>query len=179
MTAKSGDPTGDVPSPTVRTILRAIRDAEAILIAFPRLERALVVDTRNDDGNRPATFIARLGFNAEQQLQAARTARPDVPPMDQFVMLTWGGSTRAFAEQGVLPAVLNRLPPDSTQEAMAAFEQLRQRERGPAKAVGPVAPLSTETEGGEGEEEEGSGDQGIDMLMTPTTLDEGGSRPGS
>lgn len=146
MTAKSGDPTGDVPAPTVRSILRVIRDAEAIFVAFPRLERALIVDTRNDDGNRPATFIARLGFTAEQQLQAVRTARPDVPPMDQFVMLTWGGSTRAFAEQGVLPALLNRLPPESTQEAMAAFEQLRQRERGPAKGVGPVAPLSTETE---------------------------------
>ncbi len=149
--SKPADPTGDVPTPTVRTILRAIRDAEVVFVAFPRLERALIVDTRSDDGNRPDIFITRLGFNAEQQLQAARTTRPDVPPMDQFVMLTWGGSTRAFAEQGVLPALLNRLPADLTQEAMAVFNQLRQRERGPAKGGGPVAPVSTESEAGEDE----------------------------
>ena len=42
---------------------------------------------------------------------------------------TWGGSTRAFAEQGVLPAILNRLPADETRDALAVFEELREAER--------------------------------------------------
>ncbi len=172
--SKSADPTGDVPAPTVRTILRAIRDAEAILIAFPRLDRALVVDTRNDNGNRPDIFIARIGITAEQQLQAVRTARPDLARMGQSVALVWGGSTRAFAEQGVLPALLNRLPADLTRDAMAVFEQLRQREGGPAKAAGPVASLGMETEGGEDEE---PGDRDIAALTNGTALDDDGTAP--
>lgn len=172
MAAKPGDPTGDVPAPTVRMIIRAIRDAEVIFIGFPRLGQALIVDPRSADGNRPAAFIAGLGFDAEGQLKAVRTARPDSPPIEHFATMVWGGSTRAFAEQGVLPALLGRLPPESTPEAMAAFEQLRQLERGLIKTVGKgEAPVRTEIADEDGEGDEGEGDQDIEAHTDAMTRD--------
>ncbi len=41
---KANDPTGDVPAPTLRALLHAVRDAEVLYLAFPRLQRALVLN---------------------------------------------------------------------------------------------------------------------------------------
>ncbi len=43
MIGKTNDPTGDVSVPTVRVIIRAVRDADTVYFAFPRLQRALVL----------------------------------------------------------------------------------------------------------------------------------------
>jgi hypothetical protein len=128
----AGDPTGEVPIPTVRAILRAVRDAELLYVAFPRLQRALVVDPRAGETDYPAVMIATLAFGAGREAAAMEKLRPGRPPSDRSIAATWGGSTRAFAEQGVLPAILNRLPAAQTAAAMAAFAELREAERGQA-----------------------------------------------
>lgn len=130
MIGKTNDPTGDVPVPTVCVILRAVRDADTVYFAFPRLQRALVVDFRRDEGHQPAALVADLGFTVEEQRAAVEKLRPGLPPIERFVATVWGGSTRAFAEQGVLPVILDRLPPPCMPEAMAAVEELRAVERG-------------------------------------------------
>jgi len=144
-TIKVGDPTGEVPAPTVRAIIRAIRDAEAIHIAFPRLQRALVVDFRSSEDTTPAACVVDLRFSTEGQIAVVAQFRPGHPPIERFVSAPWGGSTRAFAEQGILPAILNRLPPEQTAVAMAVFEGLRKADCGPG--AGPATP-----EGASGED---------------------------
>jgi hypothetical protein len=49
--------------------------------------------------------------------------------------VTWGGSTGAFAAQGVLAAILSRLPAAQTAATMAAFAELREAERGAGPAL--------------------------------------------
>jgi len=135
--SKANDPTGDVPAPTVRTLLRAVRDAEVLYVAFPRIERALVVDPRPGAMGYPAVLVAVLEDSAGQQAKAVEKLRPGQPPSERAIAVTWGGSTRAFVEQGVLAAIIARLPADGEEQAVAAFEELQEAERevAPPRAI--------------------------------------------
>ena len=133
--SRPNDPTGDVPAPTLRALLRAVHDAEVLYVAFPRLQRALVIDSRPGEPDYPAVLVATLGFGAGGQVAAIEKLRPGRPPSARSVAVTWGGSTRAFAEQGMLPAILSRLPAADEQQAMAAYEEVRAAERGEAPAL--------------------------------------------
>jgi hypothetical protein len=126
---KANTPSGEVPAPTCRAILRSIARADVVSLAFPRLQRTLVLDLRPDTGNQPAVFVTQMMFTAAQELAAIEAHRPGLATIERYERAIWGGSTRAFAEQGVLPAILNRVPADETQDAMAVFEELREAER--------------------------------------------------
>ena len=137
--AKAQGPTGDVPAPICRAILRAIAGADVVYVGFPRYQRALVVDLRRGAATPPAVFVEALELMPGQRAATVQRLRPDSPPPDAFASVAWGGSMRAFAEQGVLPAILNRLPADGTRDAMAAIEQLRDVERAAApRSRGPT-----------------------------------------
>jgi len=116
--SRPNDPTGDVPAPTLRALLRAVHDAEVLSVAFPRLQRALVIAPRPGVPDYPAVLVATLGFGAGGQAAAVEKLRPGRPPSARSVAVTWGGSTRAFVEQGV-----------------AAFEELQEAEREEAPAL--------------------------------------------
>jgi hypothetical protein len=122
-------PSGEVPAPICRMILRSIARADVVSLLFARLQRTLVVDLRPDAGDRPAVFVTQMRFTATQELAAIEAHRPGLTAIERYERATWGGSTRAFAEQGVLPAILNRLPADETRDALAVFEELREAER--------------------------------------------------
>jgi hypothetical protein len=138
-TNKASDPTGDVPTPTVRAVLRGIRDAEVIYLTFPRLQHALLIDPRPSETAGPTVLVAPLGFGAAQHRAAVQALRPDLQLSERVAAMVWGGSTGALAAQGVLPAILNRLPAYCTQEAVAAFEQLRAVEQGMGRAAAPAS----------------------------------------
>lgn len=134
MLTKTGAPTGDVPGPVRRMILRSIAQADVLYLAFPRLQRALVVDLRRSADDGPAVFTTELLFATGREIVMIEARRPGLAAIDRFASVTWGGSTRAFAEQGVLPAILNRMPAENTRDAMIVFEELREAERTPANA---------------------------------------------
>lgn len=121
-------PNGEVPAPICRTILRSIARADVVSLIFARLQRTLVMDLRPDAGDRPALFITQMLSTATQERAAIEAHRPGLATIERYERATWGGSMRAFAEQGVLPAILNRLPADETRDAMAVFAELREAE---------------------------------------------------
>jgi hypothetical protein len=125
---KINTPNGEVPAPICRMILRSIARADVVSLVFARLQRTLVMDLRPDAGDRPALFVTQMLFTATQELAAIEAHRPGLGTIERYERATWGGSTRAFAEQGMLPAILDRLPADETGDAMAVFEGLREAE---------------------------------------------------
>ncbi len=129
---RTAAPNGEVPAPICRTILRSIDRADVVSLVFARLQRTLVMDLRPDAGDRPAVFVTQMLFTAPQELAAIEAHRPGLGTIERYERATWGGSTRAFAEQGMLPAILNRLPADESRDAMAVFEELREAERSTA-----------------------------------------------
>lgn len=134
MLTKTSAPTGDVPAPIRRMILRSIAQADVLYLSFPRLQRALVVDLRRSVDDGPAVFTTELLFTSGREIAMIEARRPGLAAIDRFASVTWGGSTRAFAEQGVLPAILNRMTAEHTRDAMIVFEELRDAERTPASA---------------------------------------------
>jgi hypothetical protein len=114
-------------------IIRALAEAEVMSIFFPRVGKALVVDTRHDSENGPAVFVDEMVSSPEERLQSIRRLRPQFKELAQLTLAPWVGSTRSFTEQGILEAIVERLHalgfPDAADEAMAAFRQMRQAER--------------------------------------------------
>ena len=139
MTMKTAQPTGDVPAPTRRMILQSITHADVIYVAFPRLQSALIVDFRQQETDFPATVLTTLAYTPQLQAETVQRLRPGLPAARAFASVTWGGSTRAFAEQGVLPAILNRLPPAHAEAVTTAFDQLQEAERAAAPRASKVA----------------------------------------
>jgi hypothetical protein len=126
---KPDPPSGYVPAPTCRLLLRSIAHADVIYLAFPRFSRALIIDLRDNEVERPVMLVTDIHHMHERQMTAVQSLRPGFPTMHAFASVAWGGSTRAFAEQGILPALLDRLPAAYARDAMAVFDELREAER--------------------------------------------------
>lgn len=130
--SRTESPREEVPAPVCRAVLRAIAAADVVALAFPRLQRTLVADLRPPRDDRPALFLTPSLFTETQALAALAANRPELAPVERFSRATWGGSTDSFAAQGILAALLDRLPADTGQGAMAAFATLQEAERAPA-----------------------------------------------
>lgn len=124
-------PGEEVPAPICRMILRAIATVDVVALAFPRLQCTLVADLRPGGPDRPALFVTPPLLSTTQALEVLAAHRPDLLPVERYARATWGGSTRAFAAQGILTALLDRLTADAGQGAMAAFAELQAAERAP------------------------------------------------
>jgi hypothetical protein len=126
---KPDPPSGYVPAPTCRLLLRSIAHADVIYMAFPRFNRALIIDLRGNELEQPVMLVTDIHYMHERQIGAVLSLRPSLPAMHAFASVAWGGSTRAFAEQGILPALLDRLPAVYAHDAMVVFDELRDAER--------------------------------------------------
>jgi hypothetical protein len=65
-------------------------------------------------------------------LQSVRRLRPEFTEIAQLTLAPWLGSTRAFAEQGILEAIVARFHAmgchDAADEAITVFRRLRRHE---------------------------------------------------
>jgi hypothetical protein len=113
-------------------IINALAEAEVMSIFFPRVGKALIVDTRHDAEHGPVVLIDEMVGSAEERLQSVRRLRPEFTEIAQLTLAPWLGSTRSFAEQGILEAIVARFQamgfPDAADEAMTAFHRLRRHE---------------------------------------------------
>ena len=130
-------------------IIRALAEAEVMSIFFPRIGKAFVVDTRHDTENGPAVFVDEMVSSPEERLQSIRRQRPQFKELAQLTLAPWFGSTRTFAEQGILEAIVGRLHalgfPDAADGAMTAFRHLRRAERSMLRDLVVGDPQTTRT----------------------------------
>ncbi|HEY8292889.1 MAG TPA: hypothetical protein VIG44_10395, partial [Thermomicrobiales bacterium] len=114
-------------------IIRALAEAEVMSIFFPRVGKALIVDTRHDAGHGPVVLMDDMVGSAEERLQSVRRLRPEFTEIAQLTLAPWFGSTRAFAEQGIFDAIVERFRTmgyhDEAHDATRAFRELRRHER--------------------------------------------------
>src|SRR6476646_7967930 len=108
-------------------IIRALAEAEVMSIFFPRVGKALIVDTRHNATHGPVVLIDEMVSSAEERLQSVRKLRPEFTEIAQLTLAPWLGSTDAFTEQGVLEAIIERFQAmgysDAANEAMNVFQQ--------------------------------------------------------
>ena len=114
-------------------IIGALAEAEVMSIFFPRVGKALIVDTRHNADHGPVVLIDDMVGSAEERLQAVRRLRPEFTEIAQLTLAPWIGSTRAFAEQGILDAIVARFRAmgyhDAADAATTVFQRLRRHER--------------------------------------------------
>lgn len=114
-------------------IIRALAEAEVMSIFFPRVGKALIVDTRHDADHGPVVLMDDMVGSAEERLQSVRRLRPEFTEIAQLTLAPWFGSTRAFAEQGIFDAIVERFRTmgyhDEANDATRAFRELRRHER--------------------------------------------------
>src|SRR4051812_17256445 len=110
MSTKPATSADTVPAPTVRTILATIKHADVVFVSFPRVLRALLFDLRANGDSPAAVLVAPYTATPEGQIELVQQLRPGFATIERLVSVPWGGSTRAFIEQGVFPTLLNRLP---------------------------------------------------------------------
>ncbi|MGI8688766.1 MAG: hypothetical protein ACR2M3_09325 [Thermomicrobiales bacterium] len=119
--------------PAASRLVRAIADAVAIGIVFPRLDRTLIVDTRADGDNGPAVLLEGRIDTPQALLQAIRRHRPALGELSQFSYAPWHDSTHAFADGGPFQAIIARLEalesPDAVRDARIALADLTREER--------------------------------------------------
>jgi hypothetical protein len=130
-------------------IIRALAEAEVMSIFFPRIGKAFIVDTRHDAENGPAVFVDEMVSSPEERLQSIRRQRPQFKELAQLTLAPWFGSTRTFAEQGILGAIVERLHalgfPDAAEEAAEAFRSLRRAEHSTLRDLIVGDPQTTRT----------------------------------
>lgn len=114
-------------------IIRALAEAEVMSIFFPRVGKALIVDTRHDADHGPVVLLDDMVGSAEERLQSVRRLRPEFTEIGQLTLAPWFGSTRTFSEQGILDAIVRRFHAlgfhDEANDVSRAFNTLRRHER--------------------------------------------------
>lgn len=113
-------------------IISALGEAEVMSIFFPRVGKALIVDTRHNADHGPVVLIDDMVGSAEERLQSVRRLRPEFTEIAQLTLAPWIGSTRAFAEQGILDAIVARFHAmgfhDAADDAITVFQRLKRHE---------------------------------------------------
>ncbi len=114
-------------------IIRALSEAEVMSIFFPRVGKALIVDTRHDADHGPVVLMDDMVGSADERLQSVLRLRPEFTRIAQLTLAPWFGSIRAFAEQGIFDAIVERFCAmgfhDAVDDAIRAFRDLRRHER--------------------------------------------------
>lgn len=114
-------------------IIRALAEAEVMSIFFPRIGKALIVDTRHDADHGPVVLMDGMVGSAEERLQSVRRLRPEFTEIARLTLAPWFGSIRAFADQGIFDAIIERFRAlgfaDEAQDAVRLFRELRRHER--------------------------------------------------
>ncbi|HEY8292562.1 MAG TPA: hypothetical protein VIG44_08745 [Thermomicrobiales bacterium] len=114
-------------------IIRALAEAEVMSIFFPRVGKALIVDTRHNADHGPVVLLDDMVGSAEERLQSVRRLRPAFTEIAQLTLAPWFGSLRAFDEQGIFAAIVERFRTmgyhDEANDATRAFRELRRQER--------------------------------------------------
>ncbi len=114
-------------------IIRALAEAEVMSIFFPRIGKALIVDTRHDADHGPVVLMDGMVGSADERLQSVRRLRPEFTEIAQLTLAPWFGSIHAFGEQGIFDAIVERFRTmgyhDEADDAVRAFRELRRHER--------------------------------------------------
>ncbi len=114
-------------------IIRALAEAEVMSVFFPRFGKSLIVDTRHDAEHGPVVLIDDMVGSAEERLQSIRRLRPEFTEIGQLTLAPWIGSTRTFADQGVMEAIVERFHAlgyhGAADDAITVFQELCRHER--------------------------------------------------
>ena len=115
-------------------VLAGISEAEIITIFFPLLRRALVIDTRNNEGAGQMVRVMPQVSSMEERIGSIERLRPQFGKVRSILGIPWIKSVSSLIEQGVCDQLVQRLldtnmPPQKAQDVIdRCVRELRQVE---------------------------------------------------
>ncbi len=105
-------------------VLSGIAEAEIITIFFPLLRRAIVVDTRNRDGEGHMVEVLSQVGSMEERIAVIEGMRPEFGKVHSILGIPWIKSINSLREQGIIERLVDRLS-NSAMPRSKAQEKVR------------------------------------------------------
>jgi hypothetical protein len=111
--------------------LRAIDQAEVLVVGFAWLTELLLVDARRAEGIGPYVKVVQRVRSPQERLRQLREIRPGLDDPEPFMFFLWKGRIDAFEAAGLFDRIRARCGDDSQAEADCdrAFAELRELDR--------------------------------------------------
>lgn len=111
--------------------LRALRDADVVVIGFGWLQERLLIDGRRNDVDGPFIRVVEPVRGPRERLRELRKLRPGFDDPESFVFFPWSGRVESFVEADLFERILERCDGDETAEADArsALQRLFELDR--------------------------------------------------
>ncbi len=111
--------------------LRALRDADVVVIGFGWLQERLLIDGRTNESEGPYIRVVGPVHSPQDRLRELRKLRPSFDEPESFVFFPWSGRVEPFVEAGLFERILERCDGDPTAEAdaRAALTRLYELDR--------------------------------------------------
>ncbi len=93
-------------------VMSNIDDAEVMSLFFPTFRKAVVIDTRSDDGEGPMVRILPMAASPQERLRTIRRLRPTLPRLRTLTLIPWPRYVESLVGLGVWDRIVNlRLVP--------------------------------------------------------------------
>ena len=111
--------------------LRAIREADVVVIGFGWLSERLLIDGRANDSDGPYIRVVDPVRSPQERILQLRKLRPGFGDPESFVFFPWAGRVEAFVEADLFERVLERCQGEdqAVEDAQNALKQLFELDR--------------------------------------------------
>lgn len=99
--------------------LRALREADVVVIGFGWLQERLLIDGRMNDTDGPYIRVVEPVRSPQDRIRELRKLRPSFDDPESFVFFPWSGRVDSFVAADLFERVLDRCAGDATAEADA------------------------------------------------------------
>ena len=114
-------------------VMSNIDNAEVMSLFFPTFRKAVVIDTRSDDGDGPLVRILPMAASPQERLRTIRRLRPNLPRLRTLTLIPWPSYVESLVGLGVWDRIVDRLRQvgndDVVQRCDTVLEDLRNLER--------------------------------------------------
>ena len=111
--------------------LRALREADVVVIGFGWLHQRLLIDARRSEQDGPYIRVVEPVRSPQDRLRELRRLRPNFDDPESFIFFPWNGRVDSFVNNQLFDRILERCAGDPTAEddARAALARLYELDR--------------------------------------------------
>ena len=93
----------------INKVMESLEKGEVISISFPRFNKALVIDTRQNNSTGPLMMISQAVRSPRERVRALRRMRPGFPKVNMITVIPWAKSVESLVSMGIWDKILSRM----------------------------------------------------------------------
>ncbi|MEE9278107.1 MAG: hypothetical protein V3V06_06810 [Dehalococcoidia bacterium] len=106
--------------------IRALREAEVLVVGFGWLSERLLVDARTSPSAGPYVRVVQPVRGPQERIRQLRDLRPGLNDPESFVFFPWAGRVESFVAVGLFERIVDRFVDDeeAQRDCQRALEEL-------------------------------------------------------